>query len=62
MKVSEILFEIAAKGEGRYASARDINAKMKKNVRCDSCNQPMSSDNLFKVGGERVCKKCKNAK
>lgn len=61
MKVIE-LFEISAKGEGRYASARDINAKMKKNIRCESCNQPMSKDNTFSVGGKQVCKTCKDAK
>lgn len=62
MKLIQQLLEIAATGEGRYASARDINAKMKKNVRCESCNQPMSSDSLYNVSGKRICKKCKDAK
>jgi TolA-binding protein len=53
------LEEIAATGEGRYASARDINAKRAKNVKCTGCGAPMNKDNSYSVGGKMICSTCK---
>lgn len=58
MKVAE-LFEIAAKGEGHYASAQAINAKM---TECVDCGKRINKDTAFSGGnaGKFLCKTCKN--
>lgn len=59
MKVSE-LFEIAAKGEGRYGSARDINAKL---TACVGCGKRIEKATAFNGGvGKHLCKTCKEKK
>ncbi len=59
MKVFEILLEIAPKGEGNYASARSINAKLAKMGKCSSCDTKISMDHAYMIGGRPVCKQCK---
>jgi len=52
------IFEIAAKGEGNYASAQAINAKM---CTCEDCGKRISKATAFDGGsvGKYICKNCK---